>query len=104
MKYRVVFRERFDAEGNHVENPPDFLDPQLASDVVLDAEFIGRTNPESLHVQEVMDEDDSWESVGTEVWTYDVAGDRQDEFIHALENSRMAVEYERLDEAPGGPE
>src|SRR4051794_24484707 len=103
MRYRVVFRERFDAEGNNTEDPPDFLDPQLASDVVLDSEFIERTKPDSLHVQEVMDEDDSFESIGTEVWSYEVADDRQDDFVHGLENSRMVVEYEQIDDAPGGP-
>jgi hypothetical protein len=104
MKYRVVFRERFDAQGNNTEEPPEFLDPQLGNGVVLDCEFIERTKPDSLHVQETMDEDDSWESIGTEVWSYDVADDRQDDFIRGLENSRMVVEYERLDEIPGGPE
>jgi hypothetical protein len=51
-----------------------------------------------------MDEDDSWESIGTEVWSYDVADDYEDDFIHGLENSRMVIEYERLDVIPGGPE
>ncbi len=104
MKYRVVFRERFDAKGEQTENPPAFLDPQLSDGVVLDCEFIERIEPTSLHVQGVMDEDDSWESIGAEVWSYDVADDREPDFIAAIENSEMVFEYERLDQSPGGPE
>ncbi|MBX5496916.1 MAG: hypothetical protein IRZ15_16380 [Bryobacteraceae bacterium] len=100
MRYRVVFRERFDVRGDQADEPPEFLDPQLTDDILLDAQFIERTKPDSLHVQEVMDEDDSWVSIGTEVWEYEVADDRENDFIAALENSRMVVEYERLDETP----
>lgn len=100
MRYRVVFRERFDVRGDQADEPPEFLDPQLTDDILLDAQFIERTKPDSLHVQEVMDEDDSWVSIGTEVWEYEVADDRESDFIAALENSRMVVEYERLDETP----
>jgi hypothetical protein len=67
MKYQVTFRERTDAVGNPSENPPAFVEPELMDGVVLDATIVERIEPESLHVQEVMDEDDSFLSVGTEV-------------------------------------
>ena len=66
---------------------------------MLDSTFVGRIEPDSLHVQEVMDEDDAFRSVGTEVWEYDIADGRTPEFIDALKNSKMVVEYESLDDA-----
>lgn len=100
MKYRVVFRERFGAEGEQTENPVEFLDPQLSDGILIDSEFIERTKPDALHVQEAMDEDDSWQSVGTEVWSFDIADSREEDFIQAMESSGMVIEYERLDETP----
>jgi hypothetical protein len=43
-----------------------------------------------------MDEDDSFLSVQTEAWDYDVADDRKDDFVAALRNSEVVVEYEEL--------
>ncbi|MDX2152174.1 MAG: hypothetical protein SFV54_15655 [Bryobacteraceae bacterium] len=103
MRYRVAFRARFDVEGNQTEDPPEFLEPHLTDGIVLDQQFIERTAPLTLHVQEVLDEDDSWQSIGTEIWEYDVADDRQEDFIAALENSQMVVEYEKLEETPTTP-
>lgn len=99
MKYQVTFRERTDAVGNPTENPPAFVEPELTDGIVLDAVFVERIEPESLHVQETMDEDDSFLSVGTEVWEYDIADGREREFIDALENSQMVIDYEVLDDA-----
>ncbi len=45
-----------------------------------------------------MEEDDSFLSIGTEVWEYDVAEGREREFTDALKNSQMVVEYEALEE------
>jgi hypothetical protein len=103
MKYRVTFTERFDGEGNHTENPPEFVN--VPDGVVLDALFVQRDLPENLHVQEVMDEDDSFLSRGTEVWEYDIADGRDEEFITALDNSEMVIDYVELDAVPeaGGP-
>ena len=95
MKYRVTFMERTGKAGN----PPEFVEPELMDGVVLDATFIERLEPESLHGQDVMDEDDSFLSIGTEVWDYDVADGRDREFTDALKNSKMIVEYEALEEA-----
>ena len=99
MKYRVTFQERFDAEGNNTENPPEFVD--VTDGVVLDSAFIQRDAPESLHVQEVMDEDDDFLSRGTEIWEYEIAEGRDGDFIDALKNSKMVIEYIALDQVPG---
>ncbi len=98
MKYQVTFRERTDANGNASENPPEFVEPELMDGIVLDAAFVERIEPDSLHVQEVMDEDDDFLSLGTEVWEYDVADGRGQEFEDALKNSQMVMEFEVLDD------
>jgi hypothetical protein len=99
MKYQVSFRERTDATGNPTENPPAFVEPELMDGVVLAATFVERIEPDNMHVQEVMDEDDSFLSIGTEVWEYDIAEGRDREFIDALKNSQMVMEYETLDDS-----
>ena len=99
MKYQVTFRERTNAVGNPTENPPLFVEPELMDGVVLAANIVERIEPDSMHVQEVMDEDDSFLSLGTEVWEYDIADGRDQEFIDALRNSQMVIEYEPLDDA-----
>ena len=98
MKYQVTFRERTDASGNPSENPPEFVEPELMDGVVQDAVFVERIEPESLHVQEVMDEDDSFLSIGSEIWEYDIAEGREREFEDALKNSQMVMEYDVLDD------
>jgi hypothetical protein len=97
MKYRVAFMERTDSAGNKSENPPDYVDLDLADGVVLDRAFVERVEPDALHGQEIMDEDDDFESVAAEVWEYDVADGRDQDFIDALRNSKMVMEYEALD-------
>jgi hypothetical protein len=48
-----------------------------------------------------MDEDDSFLSRGTEVWEYEIAAGRDRDFIDALKNSEMVLEYIELDTVPG---
>ena len=100
MKYRVTFAERTDGFGNPTERPPEFVEPELMDGVVLDAVFVERIEPDAMHVQEVMDEDDSFLSIGTEVWEYDIADGRDREFTDALKNSQMVIEYETLEDEP----
>jgi hypothetical protein len=100
MKYRVTFMERTDGKGNPSENPPAFVEPELMDGVVVDAVFVERIAPDNLHVQEVMDEDDSFLSVGTEVWEYDIADGRDREFVDALKNSQMVIDYQTLEDEP----
>jgi hypothetical protein len=107
MKYRVVFVERTDSSGNRAGDPPELVDSDLVDGVILDRSFVDRVEPDSLHVQEVMDEDDDFESIGTEVWEYDIAEGREQEFIEAVRNSKMVIDCEPLDDAdmiePGKP-
>jgi hypothetical protein len=97
MKYRVAFMERTDSAGNKTENPPDYVELDLADGVVLDRAFVERVEPDALHGQDVMEEDDAFESIAAEVWEYDIADGRDQDFIDALTNSKMVMEYEALD-------
>jgi hypothetical protein len=56
MKYRVVFRERSNREGEKAEDPPSFLDPQLDDETVLNAAFVERTGPDAKHSSDVIEE------------------------------------------------
>lgn len=98
MRYRVVFMERVDAEANPSEKPTEYVEIQAADGVVLDQVFVERLEPPSLHGQDVMDEDDSFNSIGTEVWEYEVAEGREREFIDALKNSQMVIEFQEFDD------
>ena len=91
--------ERTDIAGNPTENPPAFVEPELMDGVVLGASLVERIEPDGLHGREAMDEDDSFLSIGTEVWEYDVADGRERDFEDALKNSQMVIEYEALDDA-----
>jgi hypothetical protein len=97
MKYRVVFRERSDRAGEKADNPPSFLEPELDDETVLDAVFVGRNRPDALHSSDLMEEDDAFLSVGTEVWEYDIADGKDEDFKNALLNSGMVIEFEPLE-------
>lgn len=97
MKYRVVFRERSDRSGERADNPPSFLDPELDDDTVLDAVFIGRNEPDALHSSDQLEEDDSFMSLTTEIWEYDIAEGKEEDFRNACLNSEMVIEVEPLE-------
>lgn len=97
MKYRVIFRERSDRKGEKAEDPTSYLDTQLEDGVVVDAAFVGRLEPPSVHSSDVMEEDDSFLSLSGEIWEYDVAPGRDRDFKAALQNSGMVMEFEALD-------
>jgi len=92
--------EQTDRTGNPTVNPPAFVEPELMDGIVLDAVFVERLEPEGLHGNEEMDEDDDFLSTVTEVWEYDVADGREREFEDALKNSQMVIEYETLEDEP----
>lgn len=96
MKYRVVFRERPNQQGEKADDPASFLDTQLDDETVLDAVRVERTGPESLHSSDILEEDDAF-LLGSEVWEYDVAEGKEQEFKDALKNSGMVMEYEALE-------
>lgn len=97
MKYRVVFRERSDRAGERADNPPSFLEPELDDETVLDAVFVGRTRPDALHSSDLIEEDDGFLSLGAEIWEYDVAQGKDQDFKDALRNSGMVMEFEPLE-------
>lgn len=97
MKYRVVFRERSDRKGDAADNPPSFLEPELDDETVLDAEYVGRTEPDALHSADALEEDDSFLSLGSEIWEYDIAEGKEQDFEAALRNSGMVMEFEPLE-------
>lgn len=92
MRYRVTFMERTDVEGRPVEIPPDYVAIDVLDGVVLDRSFIERTEPAALHSEERLEEDDSFLSVGSETWDYQIADGREDEFLAAVKNSQLAME------------
>ena len=100
MTYRVTFMERTGVTGEPSEAPPDYVAIELPDGVVLEKLFIDRTAPDALHSEEALEEDDSFLSVGSETWDYEIADGREDEFIAAMKNSQMVMEYVRLDEEP----
>ena len=97
MKYRVVFRERSNRAGEKAEDPPSFLDTQLDDETVLNATFVERIGPDAEHSSDVMEEDDDFLSLATEVWEYDVAEGKDEDFKNALLNSEMVIEFEPLE-------
>jgi hypothetical protein len=93
MKYRVAFMERTDGEGNRSEVPTEYVELDLVDGVVIDQNFVERIEPDALHGIEQMEEDDSFESIGTEVWE-----GRDQEFVDALKNSGLVMEYDVIDD------
>ena len=100
MTYRVTFMERTGVTGEPSEVPTDYVAIDVPDGVVLEKLFIDRTEPEAMHSEEALEEDDSFLSIGSETWDYEIADGREDEFIAALKNSQMVMEYLRLDEEP----
>lgn len=100
MTYRVTFMERTGASGEPSERPTEYVTIDLPDGVVLDKQFVERTEPQAMHVEEALEEDDDFLSVGSETWDYSVRDGREDDFIAALENSQMVMEYVRLDGEP----
>jgi len=96
MNYEVAFRKRFNAGGQPADKPDEFV--LVPDGVVIDKRMAQENDPPAKHSQEVLDEDDDFESIGTEIWEYEIAEGREDEFIAALENSQMVIEYNEIDE------
>ena len=97
MKYRVVFRERSNEEGERADDPPSFLIPELDDETVLDQRLVGRLRPDALHSSDALEEDDAFLSISPEIWEYDVTDGREQDFENALRNSGMVMEFEQLD-------
>ncbi|MDQ6664091.1 MAG: hypothetical protein M3Z23_06835 [Acidobacteriota bacterium] len=98
MRYRVTFRKRFNREGVGSDSPEKFLN--LPDGVVIDALFVERFEPDSLHGEERMEEDDDFLAFGSEIWEFDVASGREEEFKFAVKNSQVAMECEEIEADP----
>ena len=96
MTYEVTFRKRFNSAGEGADRPETFVD--VADGVILDARMSQRNDPPAKHAEEALSEDDDFESIGTEVWEYDIADGREEEFTTALENSQMVLQYIETDD------
>lgn len=90
-----MFREQTDEKGHARQKPSEFLDTQLSDGVVLDASVVEREMPQALHTDR-MEEDDGFLSTQAEAWDYDVADDRQQEFVEAMRNSGVVMDYQVL--------
>ena len=97
MRFRVTFMERTNSAGEPSEFPPSYAEIDIPDGVVLDKSFVERSAPTAMHSEERLEEDDSFLSVGSETWDYEVADERKDEFLAALRNSRMTIECVPLD-------
>ena len=99
MTYEVTFRKRFDEKGEPWDRPETFV---LAPDgVILDAKPARLIEPPAQHNEEALEEDDAFESLGTETWEFEIEDGREDEFIAALKNSGMVLEYQSIDDVAG---
>jgi hypothetical protein len=96
MRYQVTFRKRFNERGQGSDAPQDLLN--LPDGVVLEASIVQETEPDSLHGDEAMDEDDNILPFGDEIWEYVVADERKDEFISALKESGVVLEYDEIED------
>jgi hypothetical protein len=92
--------ERTGADGEPSEFPPDYVAIDVPDGVISETTFVERTKPQAMHSEESLEEDDSFLSVGSETWDYEVCDDRKDEFPAALKNSQLAIDCEELEPGP----
>jgi hypothetical protein len=98
LKYKVTFRQRFDAGGEPSDSPETLV--AAPDGVVLDATFVETIEPPSVHVEEQMEEDDNFLAFGTSTWIYDIADGKDDEFLNALAETERVLFVERLEQTP----
>jgi len=96
MRYQVVFKKRFNQEGDGSDSPQTLLN--LPDGVIEEALMVEQIEPDSIHSEERMDEDDDCLPFGSEVWEFSVANSREDEFKNAVEESGVVMEYDVVDE------
>lgn len=92
MLYRITFMERTNVAGEPVERPSGYLALELPDGIVQRKSFVERTKPAALHHEDQLNEDDNFLSVGSETWDYEINDHRKDEFLAAVQNTRMVME------------
>ncbi len=96
MRYQVTFKKRFNHEGEGSDSPQLLLN--LPEGVIEDAQVVEQIEPDSIHSEERMEEDDDFLPFGSEVWEFVVGENRDDEFKSALEQSGVVLEYDVIDD------
>jgi hypothetical protein len=104
MRYKVTYRKRFTPQGEPADDPKSLVDP--GDGVIDDAEFVEILEPAGLGVAGDLNEgtgsqnsnDDGFLGLGTETWVYDIAEGREQEFIHALVESQVVLDFEEVPE------
>lgn len=96
MRYQVTFKKRFNQEGEGSDSPQVLLN--LPEGVILDAAVVEQIDPDSVHSEERMDEDDDILPFGSEIWEFVVAEGHADEFKIALEESGQVLESDVIDD------
>jgi hypothetical protein len=99
MKYRVIFRERAGASRGVAQNPIAFLQGSTSNTVVRSSKFVLRNEPEFKKSSDHQDDDAEFRHLGTEVWEYEVADGRDQEFKDALLNSGSIIEFAPIAQA-----
>lgn len=96
MRYQVTFKKRFNQEGDGSDSPQLLLN--LPEGVVVDAAVVEQIEPDSVHSEERMEEDDDFLPFGSEIWEFVVGENRDDEFKTALDESGVVLEYDVIDD------
>jgi hypothetical protein len=102
MRYKVTFRKRFTPEGEPFDDPKSLVMPE--DGVIQDQESVEILEPAGLGVAEDLNDgtgsqesnDNGFLGIGSETWVYDIAEGREDEFIAALVESRVVLDYEEV--------
>ena len=66
--------------------------------MIEDAQVVEQIEPDSVHSEESMDEDDDFLPFGSEIWEFVVGENRDDEFKTALDQSGVVLEYDVIDD------
>jgi len=92
MKYRVVFRERANSGGSS-ESPLSFLHGEVSGGIVRGSTFVVRKAPEWKSSADSLEDDEEYSRLGTEIWEFEVAEGKDQEFKDALLNSGSILEF-----------
>ena len=95
----MTFRKRFNQEGQESDEPVALLN--LPDGVIQDSALVETFEPDSLHVEERMEEDDDFFPFGTEVWEFDVIDGRERDFEDSVKESGVAIELDKMPEEVG---
>lgn len=119
-RYRVSFRAPYDPEGTQIEKAP--YDPETASSevgpngavtaevnddgpvldiadgVVQQSSFVEASPPGEIPVQGDVDADELGLNMASEVWEFEIAPGREQEFQFVLTNDDRVVSYERIEQ------